>query len=193
MRPHIRPWWQDLPPDARGVEQTPRSRPSRAHRSVHTPQVDATTAPRHRPFGVIIVALLQLGTIAVALVSYLTNITLPWEGAFAQALNEHSWARAVISLFALLVVLAAVGMWRLRPWGLALMISLVGLALVLDIATWSSQRDQDRQLLFYIRMAMDVVCAFYLNSATVRHAFEDGPTGTPAAIETTDSAGRVDP
>ena len=43
-----------------------------------------------------------------------------------------------------LVLLAAVGMWRLRRWGWALMISLVGLSLVLDITMWFEQRRPGR-------------------------------------------------
>jgi hypothetical protein len=159
----------------------------------HTPNVEPTIKPRRRPLGVIVVALIQLGTIAVALVSYFSDITLPWEGAFAQALSQHSWARVAILLFGLLVVVAAVSMWYLRPWGLALMISLVGLSLVLDIVTWAGQGDQDRQLVFYLRMATDVVCAFYLNSSAVQTAFHGGQTGDPAPMETTSAAGRVDP
>ena len=92
----------------------------------------------------------------------------------------------------MLVVLAAAGMWRLRPWGIALMISLVGLSLVVDLTIWAVDTGQDRQLALYLRMLFDVVSAFYLNSSSVQAAFrEPPPAARPAA--STASAGRVEP
>jgi hypothetical protein len=155
--------------------------------------VDPDIEPRRRPFGVIVVALLQLGTVAAALVSYLSGIDLPWEGTLSVVLAENTWARAGILLFALLVAVAAVGMWRLRPWGLALMISLVGLSLVTDITIWATNAQEDQQLALYLRMAFDVVSAFYLNSSSVQEAFGDRPRVDKPAVSSTASAGRVDP
>jgi len=154
--------------------------------------VEPEPHPHRRPFGVIVVALLQLGTVVVAFGSYLSGIDLPWEGTLATLLADHSWARVGILLFALLVVVAAAGMWRLRKWGWALMISLVGLSLALDVSMWFSNASQDRQLALYLRMGFDVVSAFYLNSAAVQSAFHGDQTGDPAPAATTSSAGRVD-
>jgi|GEM_PF-6255792 len=52
--PGVRGRWS-RPARARRAHGT--SHPSRATRLGHTPQVEAPTATRHRPFGVIIVAL----------------------------------------------------------------------------------------------------------------------------------------
>lgn len=150
------------------------------------------SAPRRRPFGVLIVALLQLGTVSVAFISYLSGIDLPWEGAMSEILAENSVARIGIAIFGVLVAVAAVGMWKLRRWGWALMITLVALSLVLDISTWARQGDQERHFVLYLRMLFDVVSAFYLNSSSVQAAFSrEQAEGLPGS--STASAGRVDP
>jgi hypothetical protein len=161
--------------------------------------VDPVPELRRRPFGVIVVALLQLGTVLLAIVSYVGNIQLPWEGALSELLVEHQWARVGLLLFGVLVVLAAIGMWRLRRWGWALMITLVGLSLALDITMWWRSAVEDRSIPLYLRMAFDVVSAFYLNSSAVQVAFREGSNPDPAhpetrsPAETTSSAGRIDP
>ena len=138
-------------------------------------------APRRRPFGVIVVALLQLGTVAVALGSYLSGIQLPWEGTLSDLLADHNWARIGIGFIAMLVLLAAIGMWRLKRWGWALMISMVGLSLAIDVAIWFGNTSQDRYLALYLRMALDIVSAFYLNTSAVQAAFHEGPAATTVA------------
>lgn len=140
-----------------------------------------------------VVALLQLGTVVVALVSYLSGIALPWEGAAEALLAEEGWARAGIVLFGILVVIAAIGMWRLRRWGWALMISLVGVSLALDLAMWFGNAAEDRHLALYVRMCFDIVSAFYLNSSSVQTAFSERPTSDKPVGTSTESAGRVEP
>jgi hypothetical protein len=147
--------------------------------------VPGTTTSRRRPFGVIVVALLQLATVGVAILGFLSVTTIPWQGTFARALADHGMARGSIVTFGVLVVVAAVGMWRLRYWGWALMLALVGLALLLDLTTWWAIGGTERDLALYARMLLDVVCAFYLNSSAVQSAFRADPEpGTPAPIGT---------
>jgi len=148
---------------------------------------------RRRPFGVIVVALLQLGTIIVAFSSYLWDANLPWEGGLAELLAEHSWARVAILLFGVLVVLAAAGMWRLQRWGWALMILLVAMSLVLDLSMWYRAGEADRHLALYLRMVLDIVSAFYLNSSAVQVAFRGRQADASAPAQTTSAAGRIDP
>ena len=78
--------------------------------------MNAVTQPRHRPFGVFVVALLQLGTVVVALVGYSSSTTLPWESTFTQLLADNGWARVAIVVLGILVTVATVGMWYLRRW-----------------------------------------------------------------------------
>ncbi len=151
------------------------------------------TQERHRPFGVLVVALLQLGTIGIAVLGFFSFVTIPWQGTFIRALQDHEMARGTILTFGVLVVVAAIGLWYLRYWGWALMLSLVGFALVLDLMTWWVIAGTERDLALYARMLMDVICAFYLNSSAVQAAFARGPvTGTPVAVVNTNAAGSTD-
>ncbi len=158
--------------------------------------MDLQTALRHRPFGVIVVALLQLGTILLALAIYVSGITMPWQGPLAELLRDGGGARLAIVAFAILVAVATIGMWFLRRWGWALMIALVAISLLMDIGTWMSQGDQDRSLALYARMALDVITVFYLNSSGVQEAFRQRSANGRQAVASTDataSAGRMDP
>ncbi len=184
MRPHMREWWHES-----GARDT-SGPPSRVVWGTLTDVQPVPASPR-RPFGVIVVALLQLGTVVVALGSYLAGIDLPWEGSLSDLLAEHGWARIAIGLIAVLVLVAAVGMWRLRRWGWALMISLVGLSLATDLTIWFSNTGQDRYLALYLRMGFDIVSAFYLNTSAVQAAFDRRPHDV-RATPTRPPAGRLD-
>ncbi|MET0772847.1 MAG: hypothetical protein ABWZ82_07175 [Candidatus Limnocylindrales bacterium] len=148
--------------------------------------------PRRRPFGVLVVALIQLTTVVLALVITLAGWTLPWEGVLMSYLEEHTWARIVFAGAGVAVVVAVIGMWRLEPWGWALMVSLVGLSLVLDMLTWW-RTGSETTLATYLRMGLDVVSAFYLNTKAVQDAFRPPRTPERKPIAGTDSAGRVEP
>jgi hypothetical protein len=155
------------------------------------------TTTRRRPFGVIVVALLQVATVAIALLGFLSVTSMPWQGTFARALADNGMARGTIVTFGALVVVAAVGMWRLRYWGWALMLALVGLALLLDLVTWWAIGGAERDLALYLRMLLDVVCAFYLNSSAVQSAFRaDHEDRAPAPVVAHDAArpaGSIEP
>lgn len=173
----------------------------RGHRGRRTLSraVDATTVTpptpppaRRRPFGVLVVALIQLATVVFALVVALAGWTLPWEGVLMSFLQEHTWARVVFAAAGVAVVVAVIGMWQLRHWGWALMVSLVGLSLLLDLVTWW-RMGAETTLATYLRLAMDVVSAFYLNTKAVQDAFRPPQEPDRKPIAGTGSAGRVDP
>lgn len=147
---------------------------------------------RQRPFGVLVVALIQVGTVAMLLVGALSAWVLPWEGTFTTYLADHGWARAVILLVGAAVMIAVIGMWRLRYWGWALMVALVGVSLVLDLTTWW-RAPGEVGLALYARLALDVVSAFYLNTRAVQDAFRREPLHPPEPIAGTRSAGRIEP
>lgn len=160
--------------------------------AAQVPPPEPATPPRKRPFGVLVVALIQLAAVAIPLAIALTSSTMPWEGVLVTYLQDHSWARAVILGLSVLVVVAVVGMWRLRYWGWAIMVSLVGISLVLDIAAWW-RTGPETGLAAFVRLAMDVVCAFYLNTRAVQDAFRRPTLPAYAPVANTQSAGRVDP
>lgn len=153
----------------------------------------AEPAPiRRRPFGVLVVALIQVSTVVIALVAVLTSWELPWEGVVVTYLQAHATARILIAVVGLAVIAAVIGMWRLEYWGWALMVSLVGLSLVTDLLTW--WRDgSSTSLAAYGRLALDVVSAFYLNTRAVQDAFRPPRDPPERSVVGTSSAGRVDP
>lgn len=168
-----------------------------------TPPIEPTSPEaRRRPFGVLVVAIIQLVTVGLSVVGALTDLGLPWEGAVMAYLQEHAWTRLLVVLTAIALVVAVVGLWRLRPWGWALMVSLVGVSLLLDLTAWW-RLGPEMSLPAYARLFLDVVCAFYLNTTAVQDAFRrepvdagstpTGDTTEAAPIAGTRSAGRVDP
>jgi hypothetical protein len=155
--------------------------------------IPAEPAPvRHRPFGVLVVALIQLATVVLALVATVFAWTLPWDGVLMAYLQEHAWARMLFGAAGIGVVIAVIGMWRLQRWGWSLMVALVGLSLLLDLLAWW-RTGSETSLAAYLRLGMDVVSAFYLNTKAVQDAFRPPRPSTRKPIAGTESAGRVDP
>jgi hypothetical protein len=141
---------------------------------------------------VLVVALIQLATVVLALVATLSSWTLPWDGVLMTYLQAHTWVQIVFAGAGVAVIVAVIGMWRLEHWGWALMVSLVGLSLLLDLVSWW-RTGSETSLATYLRLSMDVVSAFYLNTKAVQDAFRPPPPPTRKAVVGTASAGRVDP
>jgi hypothetical protein len=161
--------------------------------STDSPRPTPAIAPtRRRPFGVLVVALIQMITVVVAVVGSLTQWEMPWEGVFVTYLQEHAVARGAILALGIAIVAAVIGLWRLRYWGWALMVSIVGVSLALDLMVWW-QGGSSTSLVAYGRLALDVVSAFYLNTSAVQDAFRPPRSPTTAPVVSTRSAGRVDP
>lgn len=154
-----------------------------------SPPPDPGPPTHRRPFGVLVVALIQLGTVVLALISLAGSWAMPWEGTLVVYLQEHTWARSAILTFGGAVLVAVIGLWQLRYWGWAFMVALVGVSLVFDLTNWW-QSGGDAGLQLYARLGLDVVSAFYLNTSAVQDAFRrpsgpgPGPTpGGPSAAE----------
>ena len=140
----------------------------------------------------LVVALIQLATVVLALVATLSSWTLPWDGVLMTYLQAHTWVQIVFAGAGVAVIVAVIGMWRLEHWGWALMVSLVGLSLLLDLVSWW-RTGSETSLATYLRLGMDVVSAFYLNTKAVSDAFRPPPPSTRKTVVGTASAGRVDP
>lgn len=145
------------------------------------------------------VALVQMVTVGISVVGALTDMGLPWQGVLTAYLREHAWTRLLVLAMGIALVVAVVGLWRLRPWGWALMVSLVGVSLLLGLMAWW-RLGSETSLPTYVRLFLDVVCAFYLNTTAVQDAFRrppaaagSTPTSDAAPVAGTRSAGRVDP
>jgi hypothetical protein len=119
-----------------------------------------------RPLGVALVALFML---ADALIGGLEALgALPELLEHGHVLNTSDASAGVLAVLAALKVVAAVGLWLgwRRAWVLTML--LVGLSLVALILLYLSGADQPR----YLRLALNVVIAFYLNQGVVQEYFE---------------------
>jgi hypothetical protein len=131
-------------------------------------QPDPRSRPR-RPFGVAVLAGLAI-----------FNIVWSFAGIAgfgpAEAGNAVALVGAAPYLLPLLVafsgaaLLAAVGLWFLRPWGWVLMMLVVGTSLGFQLVMyWAGDFNPVRLLIW-------TVAAFYLNQREVRAIFQRRPT-----------------
>jgi hypothetical protein len=119
-----------------------------------------------RPLGVALVALFML---ADALVGGLEALgALPELLDRGPVLNASDASTSVLAAIAALKVVAAVGLWlgSRRAWVLTML--LVGVSLVALIVLYLAGVGEPR----YLRLAINVVIAFYLNQGVVQEYFE---------------------
>lgn len=124
-----------------------------------------------RPLGVAVVAIFLVVNAAMLVVQLLADTPF---GMRAQTLDDvHPWTPAFFALVAGISLLAAAGLWLGYRWAWALTMLVVGISLVASLLLyWRGDPP-------YLRMAIDVVLAFYLNQGAVRDYFERrrGPVG----------------
>jgi hypothetical protein len=127
---------------------------------------------RQRPLGVVVIAVFLVADAVLSLAENLLDLgTGTRQGIFADAGGQLSLL--IIVLVALRLV-AAVGLWLRWRRGWVLTMLLVGASLVINLwAYWQGQH-------LYVRMAIDVVLALYLNQGAVRAYFDPQPNRTPA-------------
>jgi hypothetical protein len=119
-----------------------------------------------RPLGVALVALFML---ADAMVGGLEALgALPVLLDRGPVLNTSDVSAGVLAVIAALKVVAAVGLWlgSRRAWVLTML--LVGVSLVALMLLYLSGVGEPR----YLRLAINVVIAFYLNQGVVQQYFE---------------------
>jgi hypothetical protein len=132
--------------------------------------------PRQRPIGVVLIAAFLVADAALAMAQKLFDFQ---SGARQDLFTDPAGqgSTAVIVLVILRLV-AAVGLWFGWRRGWVLTMLLVGVSLTLDLwLYWNGQR-------YYLRMAFDVVLAFYLNQGAVRDFFaRPGPVGRSTDLD----------
>ena len=121
---------------------------------------------RGRPLGVALVALLLLADAAVTVLEIWGR--LPGLSNRGPLLDASDVGAGLLAAMAALKVIVAVGLWvgSRRAWVLTML--LVGVSLLLLIVLYLSGVDEPR----YLRLAINVVIAFYLNQGLVREYFE---------------------
>jgi hypothetical protein len=123
---------------------------------------------RQRPFGVLLVVVLELVQAAL-LVAVLLGQSVPLVSGGLYDLDVTETGRAVLLVVGAAIVLAAVGMFLGLRWGWALSMLLVGVGLVVLLLAYANGQ------FHAIRLALWVAVAFYLNQRAVRDYFEDRP------------------
>jgi hypothetical protein len=142
--------------------------------------------PRRRPFGVIVLAILQFSRavlVARQLLGLNANDQFDWLRSAAQIPDTTPGTVAfTISqglAVAILVASVAIGLGLLanRRWAWVGAIVISGLSLAFALGAWLDGRP------LYLAMAINVVAVFYLNQREVRSVYEDGaPPLEPAAM-----------
>ena len=141
------------------------------------PGPSAAAAPRRqRPIGVILIAAFLVADAALALAQKF----LDFQSGTRQDLIADSAGQGSIAVVVLVMLrlVAAVGLWFGWRRGWVLTMLLVGISLILDLWLYfNGQR-------YYVRMAFDVILAFYLNQGAVREYFARSvPAGRRADVE----------
>ena len=115
---------------------------------------------RSRPFGVTIIAIVQLANSVVAMLP--TGIT---SDELRNMFGDVSYLQIANPIFGILGVIVAVGLWRLRRWAWVAIMLWTGLNMAAALhAYWIGNP-------YYLSMALSVIQVFYLNMREVQVAF----------------------
>ena len=121
---------------------------------------------RRRPVGIWIIVVLELFNAGLTLVDRLAGFDIVNGGAQRLGL-ESEVLRWVAVAWAILIVVAALSLWLLHRRGWVLMMVLVGAALAANLVVWWV----DTEATNWLRLTVNIIVAFYLNSAQVRDLF----------------------
>src|SRR3954447_6681108 len=121
---------------------------------------------RTRPAGIWVVVIIELVNAALTLLDIVANVRVLSGGA-GQPARDNDVLRWLVIGWSALIILAAATMWLLMRRGWVLMMLLVGVALAANLALWWTDPGRTE----WVRLALNVVAAFYLNSAEVRSLF----------------------
>jgi len=121
---------------------------------------------RGRPLGIWMIVGMQVLTAIINIldVAFGTNLT---DTNFQELASQSEYSRFAILFWGVLIIVASLWLLSLRRRGWALMMFLVGLALAVHISIWWNDAAQTA----WLRFALAVITAFYLNSAGVRSLF----------------------
>jgi hypothetical protein len=121
---------------------------------------------RRRPLGIWAIVVIELFNGGVTLVDLLGGYDV-LAGGVRQLASQDDAFRVLAIAWSVLVLVAAAWLWLLSRRGWALMMALVGLGLAANIAIWWTQPEHTQ----WLRLALNAVVAFYLNSSQVRGLF----------------------
>lgn len=131
-------------------------------------QPDPRTRPR-RPFGVAVLAALAIFNVVWSFAG-IAGFAPAQAGNAVALVGVAPYLLPVLVGFSVAALLAAAGLWLLRPWGWVLMMLVVGTSLGFQLVMyWVGEFNPVRLLIW-------TVAAFYLNQREVRAIFQRRPT-----------------
>ena len=131
-------------------------------------QPDPRTRPR-RPFGVAVLAALAIFNVVWSFAG-IAGFAPAQAGNAVALVGVAPYLLPVLVGFSAAALLAAAGLWLLRPWGWVLMMLVVGTSLGFQLVMyWVGEFNPVRLLIW-------TVAAFYLNQREVRAIFQGRPT-----------------
>jgi hypothetical protein len=134
---------------------------------------------KRRPLGIWIIVATQMLLAGSLLAGAATNIDIA-SGASDRPLEPET--RVVYVGWAIITLVFAFWLWRLKRRGWVLTMLITGLALAANLAIWWSGDPN------FLRMGLQAVTAFYLNSAPVRDLFlVDGHRPDPGLLRDTEA------
>lgn len=145
-----------------------------------------TTMPRRRrqrPLGVAVIAVFLVLDAILGAGQLL--IDSPYMTRTGTLVEMNDGMPLLIVALAALRIVAAVGLWMGSRWAWVLTMLMVGIGLIVSFAVyWLGDPA-------YLRMAIDIVIAFYLNQGIVRDYFEGRPSEDAAAVVPTGDPGAL--
>jgi len=122
--------------------------------------------PKGRPIGIWIIVILEAVNAMFGLADVVAGTNLSGAGVNRLAHGDDV-VRAFVIVWGALLLIAVVSLFSLRRRGWALMMLLVGLSLAANLITWWLRPAETQ----WVSLSLNVVAAFYLNSAAVRGLF----------------------
>jgi hypothetical protein len=127
---------------------------------------------KRRPLGIWIIVAMQVLLAGSLLIVAATDTDV---GSTTSGVPLEPEARALYAAWAVMAMVFAFWLWRLKRRGWVLTMMLTGISLAANLAIWWSGDPN------FVRMGLQAVTAFYLNSAPVRDLFlVDGHRPDPA-------------
>ncbi|MGZ3586829.1 MAG: hypothetical protein ACXWQ6_06780 [Candidatus Limnocylindrales bacterium] len=135
-------------------------------------QPDLRTRPT-RPFGVTVLALIAIFNVVWSLAG-VAGFEPAQAGNAVALVGAAPYLLPALIGFAVAALVAAAGLWFLRPWGWPLMMLVAGTSLGFQLVMyWAGDFNPVRLLIW-------TVAAFYLNQQEVRAVFQRRPESEPA-------------
>ena len=134
---------------------------------------------RRRPLGIWVITVLQFTLAVTLLLAAVTNLDILSEVPGRQLGDQ---ARVVYGVWVAITGVTAALLWRLSRRGWVLTMVLTGLSLTANLALWWAGEAN------YLRLGLQAVVAFYLNSAPVRELFLRRAAVTRIAIRDDEGA-----